>query len=156
MHGSGISNVVGYFLSEMASNLGEHSRSNFSWIMSQYWDHTSECEICLLDTGVGLAGAYRAVGMTVANDEDAIRKAVTGVSSKGQGRGYGISSNIRLFTESSLEGKFLIISGKAGYVRVFGKSPIIFNLDNMAWNGTIIMVRFKRPSQEVNIYDYIE
>lgn len=153
---NGLVNVVGYFLSEMASNLREHSQSANSWIMSQYWDQSSDCEICLLDNGIGLAGAYRKANIQVASDNDAILNAIMGLSAKGKERGYGISTNIRLFTESELRGTFLIISGSAGYVRTYGMPPKLFQLDNLAWNGTIIMVKFKRPNQQVNIYDFAE
>lgn len=77
-----LSHALKYFISEMTTNVHEHSSADEFWIFAQYWGGKQELEICLLDDGVGLQGSYNQAGIPTRDDMDALQKALDGVSAK--------------------------------------------------------------------------
>ncbi len=157
-----LSHALKYFISEMTTNVHEHSRGNEFWIFAQYWGMKEELEICLLDDGVGLKGSYDQAGISTKDDLDALEKAMDGISAKkfkresfGE-RGFGIWTSLKLITESPLNGEFIMMSGEAGYYKKHGDKPRRFRMPAYTWQGVLVSARVHRPDVNFNLHDYLE
>jgi len=121
-------NAIWYALSEMFDNIWEHSKTEYGWFLAQYYRNKGFADICFLDNGISIKGAYDNKGIGVANDAKAIELALSGKSTQKEDRGFGLRTTKRLITESSLKGEFLVLSGQNGY---YGSrnEEMLFNLN---------------------------
>lgn len=149
-----LSNALGYTLSEMFDNIWEHSKSEYGWFLAQYYKNKNYVEICILDNGISLKGSYDRKKINVKNDTKAIELALSGVSTKKEERGMGLLSTKKLVTESSLRGKFLLLSGKSGYYKYRNKE-LLFNL-KCHWRGTIVLFRLYKTKDKVEWAPYVD
>ncbi len=145
--------AFGYFLGEMIDNVYDHSQFAHAYVFAQMYPKMKFSEIALIDDGISIQGSYRKAGY-VFNDAEALLKAIEGVSAKDKERGFGLRTNVRLFTEG-LKGEFLVVSGGAAlYVDQTNKK--VFKLEpSQSLQGTLVCVRLSYPAKEVNIYDFI-
>ena len=137
--GQNLSNPLGYALSEMFDNIWEHSETEYGWFLAQYYKNKKYIDICFLDNGISIKGAYNKAKNQVSSDIKAIKLALEGKSTKSKKRGFGLRKTEKLITKSSIRGNFLILTGKSGYFSN-RKERIFFNLD-CYWQGTIIFLR---------------
>ncbi len=143
-----------YFLSEMIDNIYDHSQFTHAQVFAQLYENKKFSEIAIIDDGISIQGSYRKAGHNF-SDEQALLKALEGISTKTPDRGFGLRTNVRLFTEG-LKGSFLIISGGAA-VYITEQDKKVFKLQpTQSFQGTLITVRLPYPASEVNIYDFIE
>jgi len=147
-------NPLTYALSEMFDNIWEHSETKYGWFLAQYYKNKNYIDICFLDNGISIKGAYEKRKIRVVNDVDAIQLALSGRSTKGQERGFGLRTTKKLITESLLKGEFLILSGKGGYYSN-KENERFFNL-NCDWKGTIVLLRVNKTKRNINYIRYIE
>lgn len=149
-----LSNALGYVLSEMLDNIWEHSRSEYGWFLAQYYKTKNYVDICILDNGISIKGSYDRENIRTTNDAGAIKLALKGVSTKEEKRGVGLYSTRRLVTESSLSGKFLLLSGRSGYFKSRNKE-LLFNL-KCRWQGTIVLLRLYKSKEKVDWTPYVD
>lgn len=147
-------NAIGYALSEIFDNIWEHSKTNYGWFLAQYYKNKNYADICFLDNGITIKGAYKAKGIKIKDDANAIRLALSGRSTKTVERGFGLWTTRRLITQSPLMGDFLILSGKNGYYER-KDNKMLFNLDCF-WQGTIVLLRINKTKEKVDYTKYIE
>ena len=145
--------VFNYFISEMVDNVYDHSQFKHAYVFAQTYPKKKFSEIALIDDGISIPGSYLKAGH-VFTDVEALLKAMEGVSAKDQERGFGLRTNVRLFTEG-LKGEFLIVSGSAALGVLKGEKKVFKLQNQQAYQGTFIAVRLPYPPPEVNIYDYI-
>ena len=107
---STLSNALGYSLSEMFDNIWEHARSKYGWFLAQYYKNKEYADICVIDNGISIKGSY-AQKRNLKSDTSAIKLALSGVSTKRDDRGIGLPSTKNLIVNSSLRGKFILLSG---------------------------------------------
>jgi len=145
--------AFGYFLGETIDNVYDHSQFAHAYVFAQMYPKIGFSEIALIDDGISIQGSYRKAGYAF-NDTEALLKVIEGISAKDKERGFGLRTNIRLFTEG-LKGEFLVVSGGAAlYVDQANKK--VFKLEpSQGLQGTLVCVRLPYPTKEVNIYDYI-
>ena len=149
---------VSYFVSELCDNVVEHAHADNFWIFSRFWQSRGELEICILDDGLGIKGAYDRIGIGTSSHLDALSQAVDGRSSKKSTpneRGYGIGTNINLFCSGELRGEFTLISGNACYHKSSQISESMIGTIPINWRGTTISARLIRPESRVDILKYI-
>ncbi len=149
-----LANVLGYALSEIFDNIWEHSATRYGWFLAQYYKNKKYADICFLDNGVSIKGAYNKQKIRVTKDSEAIQLALKGRSTKKEGRGFGLRTTRKLVTKSPLEGKFLIISGQAGYFSD-KKNETFFTL-NCTWGGTIVLLRINKTRKKIDYTKYVE
>ncbi len=147
-------NAFSYAIYELSENIYEHSEFNTAYIMAQRYN--AFVDICILDDGITIPRRICREYKNFKEEEDykAIAEAINGLSTKGEGRGYGLRSSIKLFSRG-LNAKIMVISRRgASYINQDGLK--FYRLKNShKWEGTIIGMRVPLPIPEIDIYDYI-
>lgn len=139
---------ISYFISELTDNIVEHSDAKRGKIMVQYYPNKEYLEICILDDGKSILGAYRDSGrFDVANSQQAIDFALKGNSVKSKERGYGIPTSTNLIV-NGLQGKLFIVSGDAILVN---NTITAFPVE---WKGTMLSIKIPKV-QPVNWREFI-
>ncbi len=106
---NGFLQFILYSISELFSNIEEHSRSKK--VFFQVKITKKECLIEIKDNGIGLRKSYLLRKIVPKDDSSAIEFALAGLSTKDLGeRGYGFY-NIKKFIEE-LNGKMEIATGE--------------------------------------------
>ena len=151
----GAQNVIYHPISELITNIFDHSKEDSGFVFGQYYPNKQYLDICIADTGRGLSRAYKDEKDLELSDKESIREALKGNSTKaGKERGYGIWTSKRIVCEC-LGGQFIILSGSSAYVS-YGKEEKLVSLPNFYWQGVIISYRIPKPQKSVNIYPYLE
>lgn len=151
----GSRNAIYYPISELTTNIFDHSQSDTGWILAQWYPKKRYLDLCIIDRGRGLAATYKEeLGLTL-TDNEAIRKALAGVSTKKEKeRGYGVRTSKNVVCKA-LGGSFTLISGSAAYL-VEQHNEQMVRLPEFNWPGVIISYRFPQPTGEVDIMPYLE
>ena len=152
--------TFGFLLSEMCANINEHSDAGNVFLFGQYWMKLNECEVCLLDDGVGILGSLVRAERDVANSLDALTKVIgEGLSAKdnegSNQRGTGIRNTINVLTNRVVEGEFSILSGDACYTHSAMQGEQIFHMKDYSWKGTVVTMRLRKPVTHFSIYDHV-
>ena len=151
----GAENAIYYPVAELVSNIFDHSKKEEGFVFGQLYKTKNFLDMCIVDSGRGLSKAYKEESNMVLSDEEAIKKALEGYSTKpDKERGYGIRTSIRVVCEA-LKGGFVLLSGNSAFLSVENKKTIV-NLPGFYWQGVIIAYRISRPSGAVDITSYIE
>ena len=150
----GIQNAYGYFIGELLDNIYDHSKFSKAYITAQRYKTNKYTEVGIIDNGISISGSYEAHGFNF-NDKQALEKAVSGLSTKSDDRGYGLSTSLRLLTKG-LNANCLIISKGAGLIANKNCTIVYKMKKNEIFNGTLICARFLNNIREVDIYEYIE
>ncbi|MDP3997642.1 MAG: hypothetical protein Q8P73_04050 [bacterium] len=88
-------------------------------------------------------------------DEDALRRALHGVSTKKtKERGFGLRTSKDVVCKA-LGGSFMFLSGSAAIISG-GRNDRIVRLPDFAWQGVIVAYRVPKPTGPVDIYSYLE
>lgn len=149
----GAKDGIYYPIGEFVDNIFEHSERSEGYVFAQYYQYMEFVDLCIVDRGRGLATAYKEELGDYFRDDEAIKRALEGYSTKKEGRGYGIKSSKRIICEE-LNGEFVLISGNAAMYSSKTKDSID-NYD-FYWNGVIVAYRIPKPVKIVNIYPYLE
>ena len=151
----GSRNAIYYPISELTTNIFDHSKANTGWILAQWYPNKKFLDLCIVDRGRGLAATYQEeLGLTL-TDDDAIRKALQGVSTKKEKeRGYGVRTSKNVVCKA-LGGSFTLISGSAALL-VEQQEEKMVRLPQFNWKGVIIGYRIPQPNGPVDITPYLE
>ncbi|MBS3088406.1 hypothetical protein J4402_01355 [Candidatus Pacearchaeota archaeon] len=153
---SELSSGIYYLLGELSDNIDQHSNFTIVSIMVQYYKKKGHIDIGVLDNGETIPGVFEKNGIKFERDEEAIKMALQGISTKeGEiGRGKGLITSKRL-VQKGLNGEFFILSRK-GFVKAVGEKTIFNELGGRSFKGTLIYMRFSDPRKGLNIYKYVE
>ncbi|RJS92435.1 hypothetical protein CW705_02815 [Candidatus Bathyarchaeota archaeon] len=148
-------NAFKYLIGEIVDNIYEHSEFETSWVMAQAYGSMGFMDICFFDDGITINGCFKKHGMGFKNDCQAIVEAINGASTKGDQRGFGLNTTMRIFTHG-IKGQMLIVSGR-GCVMFSKTKQQPYDLGKAyQLEGTLVSVRIPYPSPEVDIYAYLE
>lgn len=143
-------NAFKYLIEELVDNIYEHSQFTHALVMAQKYEKKNFVEISFFDDGISIPGSFENQGMKF-EDQQAIVKAVNGLSTKSEERGYGLNSNLKIFTQG-LGGEILIVS-RSGALHVSKKLQRLYNLrDINKLNGTLISIRIPYPTTKFDIF----
>jgi len=147
-------NPIAYPISEIVTNIFDHSASNEGWLLGQYYAKKKQLELCILDRGQGVAKSYLSGKGLKYSDKEALERALSGESAKkSKERGYGLRTS-RNMISNGLGGQVLIYSGNAGFVSMGGNERM-FELPDFYWQGVI--VAFCIPTgKNIDITPYLE
>lgn len=151
----GSENAVYYPISELVTNIFEHSRKDEGWIFAQKYPKKNYLDICIADSGRGLAESYRDEKGLSLSDGQAIVEALSGNSTKAEvERGYGLRTSKRIVCEA-LSGSFVIVSGGSALIQAEGKENLV-DTSPFFWKGVIVSYRIPRPIRPIDIYPFLE
>ncbi|MDR3583397.1 MAG: hypothetical protein P4L62_03505 [Candidatus Pacebacteria bacterium] len=147
----GTRSAILYPISELVTNIFEHSLQNKGYLFGQFYPNKDYLDICIVDRGRGLAETYKEEGDLTLTDSEAILRSMKGGSTKAsKERGYGVRTS-RNVVCNAMDGEFVFLSGSAALVSS-GRSEKLFTLPGFYWQGVIIAYRIPRPTGPVDIY----
>lgn len=147
----GTSSAILYPISELVTNIFEHSTQNEGYLFGQFYPKKDYLDICIVDCGRGLAETYKKENGLNLTDSEAILRSMKGNSTKlNKERGYGVRTSKSVVC-NAMNGEFIFLSGSAALVSS-KKSEKLFNLPGFYWQGVIIAYRIPRPTEPVDIY----
>lgn len=142
-----------YVVNELVDNIYQHSKFKIAFVMAQRYPVKKFVELAFMDDGITIQGSYKEHNKKFGPIQSII-KALNGLSTKSEERGWGLRSSIKLFREG-LKGQILIVSG-AGAVYLDGSKQQQYRLSKAhRMDGTLISLRVPYPSPIVDIYKYI-
>jgi len=155
---SGARSALFYPITELATNIFDHSKKDMGFIFSQFYPSKNYLDICIVDCGRGFAATYKEERGLELSDANAISEAMKGNSVKPEKeRGYGIWTSKKIVCEVLGGGGFILISGSAGLAAMNKKEKLIsFPYPRFYWQGAIIAYRIKKPSGPLDISPFIE
>ncbi|MBI3033248.1 sensor histidine kinase [Candidatus Woesearchaeota archaeon] len=146
-------NVFKYLVSELVDNIYQHSEFHNALVMAQRYDKKGFVEICFFDDGITIPGSFQKAGL-IFNDHEAIVRAVNGLSTKSKDRGYGLSTNLDIFTKG-MNGEVLIVS-RAGALYIGKNLEKLYILKQIyTLEGTLISIRIPLPAPKVDLYEHL-
>lgn len=152
---SGAQNAIHYPITELVTNIFDHSKQDNGFIFGQFYPKKNFLDICIVDCGRGLTKAYEEEKGLKLSDADAIIEVLKGNSTKPSvERGYGVRTSKRVVCEC-LGGEFILLSGAVALI-ASGKSQKIVELPKFYWHGVIIAYRIPKPSGPIDISPYLE
>lgn len=151
----GAQNAVYYPIAELVTNIFEHSKDDVGFIFGQYYPKKEYLDICIVDTGRGLAHAYKEESSLELTDGQAIEEVLKGRSTKSQQeRGYGIRTSKKVVCEG-LDGNFIIASGTSALVASRSSEKLV-SLPDFYWQGVIVAYRIPKPKGSIDISGFLE
>lgn len=151
----GAQSAVYYPLTELITNIFDHSKQNAGFVFGQFYPKKNYLDICIVDCGRGLAGAYKQEKNLIISDENAIKEVMEGNSTKPNNeRGYGVRTSKKVVCEG-LKGGFTLISGAAALFSSDRDEKLI-SLKDFYWQGVIIAFRIPKPTGSIDISKYLE
>lgn len=151
--------VIKYLTGEAMDNIVEHALIGNGWIMVQNYPDKGFLDICILDSGIGLLGSYRNIGIeNIDSDFNALEQAINGKSTKliTETRGYGIDTSRRMLVEG-LKGKYFLFSGAAFYIYTNELEQITPIRFESRWDGTMLALRIPKNIPAGFVYtNYLE
>ncbi|MEX0934965.1 MAG: hypothetical protein WDZ70_01410 [Candidatus Paceibacterota bacterium] len=147
--------AVIYPISELVTNIFEHSKAEKGFLFGQYYSQKEFLDISIVDRGRGLSASYIEEFGTKLNDEEAIIEALSGVSTKkSDERGYGLHTSKEMVCKG-LKGEFALITGDTMFVAT-GEEDKVIPLPDFNWKGVIISYRIPKPKEGVDYRKYVE
>lgn len=148
-------NAIYYPISELTTNIFDHSKSDTGWILAQWYPKKKFIDLCIVDRGRGLKNTYGdELGLDLTN-EQAILKALQGISTKKEKeRGYGIRTSKNVVCKA-LGGSFTLISGDTAFLAEQHSEKLV-HMPEFNWQGVIISYRIPQPTGRIDIMPYLE
>jgi anti-sigma regulatory factor (Ser/Thr protein kinase) len=161
LHNNGIEyggiNAFNYLIGELIDNIYQHSEFTNASLMAQRYEKKGFTEISIFDDGISIPTCFENHGLYSTHDANAIQKAVNGLSTKDESRGYGLNTSIKLYV-NGVAGSLLLVSRQGAFYLEHDRQndEQLYNLSSQyGLDGTLITFRIPYPVKEVNIYDYI-
>ena len=146
-----------YLLAELTDNIEQHSKFTHASIMVQYFPQKKYIDIEILDNGLSIPKVFEDNEISFTDDCDAITKAMSGTTTKKEDgtRGFGLQSTKRIVRDLC-DGELYIIS--RGGALIFEPNLLSkrHNLSRNVLKGTLVYIRLKTPSKDLNIYPHLE
>jgi len=153
---SGARSAVWYPISELITNIFEHSKKESGFLFGQFYPKKEYLDICIVDCGRGFANTYKQEKGLDLTDEQAITEAMRGNSvKKDKERGYGIRTSKRVVCEALKGGGFILISGSCALVSSKQGDRLV-SLPNFYWQGAIVSYRIPKPTGNIDYLKYTE
>ena len=152
---TGTRNAIYQPISELVTNIFEHSKKDTGYIFGQIYQKKNYLDICIVDCGRGLQKTYQEEKNLKISDQESIIEVMKGNSVKpDKERGYGVRSSRNIVCDG-LSGQFAIVSGSAALISIKNYNKIV-SLDDFYWQGVIIAYRIPKPIKPIDITPFLE
>lgn len=112
-HNNGIDyggkNAFNFLIGELIDNIYQHSEFTNASVMAQRYERKGFTEISIFDDGISIPTCFENHGLYSTYDAESIQKAVNGVSTKDETRGFGLNTSVNLYV-NGVGGSFLLVS----------------------------------------------
>ncbi|MFH1298753.1 MAG: hypothetical protein ABII07_02905 [Patescibacteria group bacterium] len=153
---SGARSAVLYPISELITNIFEHSKKDFGYAFGQFYPNKGYLDICIVDCGRGFAKNYKEEKGLDFTDEEAITESIRGTSAKKEKeRGYGLRTSKDIICKALNGGGFILISG-SGVLISNKQGDNLGSLTDFYWQGAIIAFRIPKPTGAIDYLRYVE
>jgi len=153
---AGARSALWYPISELITNIFEHSKKNSGYLFGQYYPIKKYLDICIVDCGRGIRKSYEEEKGLNLTDEQAIAEAMKGHSvKKEKERGYGLRTSKEVVCKALDGSGFILISGSCALVST-KKGDRLVALSDFYWQGTIVSYRIHKPTRAVDFLKYTE
>ena len=146
-------NAFNFLIEELIDNIYTHSDFSVASVMAQRYEKKGFVEISIFDDGISIPTCFEKHGIFL-DDCTAIIKAVNGLSTKNETRGYGLNSTTNLYV-NGLSGEFLLVSRNGALYKNQNEEKLFNLIDGYNLPGTLISIRVPYPVPEVDIHAYI-
>lgn len=145
---AGIYSALSYLISELTTNIHDHSQSDFGFMFSQYLEREGCVNLCIADRGVSIYGSFLRSGKfdigELQNEGTVLNMALSHYSTKNlpdeENRGFGLPTTKRMLVDG-MGGSFFILSGNA-FHRHDSKGMQTVELPaGIGWEGTIALLK---------------
>lgn len=151
----GARSAVWYPISELITNIFDHSKEDSGFIFVQFYPSKEYLDICIVDCGRGFVKTYKEEKGLEFSDENAILQVMEGHSvKKDPDRGFGVRTSKNMVCKALKGGGFIIISGSCALISV-GKEEKLVSLPNFHWQGVIISYRIPKPTGPIDYLKYV-
>jgi len=151
----GAQNAVYYPITELVTNIFDHSQQDKGFIFGQFYPKKNYLDICIADCGRGLAKTYEEEKGIKLTDSEAIVEVLKGHSTKPSiERGYGVRTSKQVVCDC-LGGEFILFSGSAALVADKNGKKIV-DLPDFYWQGVVVAYRIPKPTGSIDITPYLE
>ena len=141
-------------IDEIISNIEDHSEAEFGWINAQFYPAKEYLDVCMLDSGITIAGKYKKVGIEY-NDLEALKNAMEGKSTKPEKtRGSGLRTFVSMIN-NGFDGEIVIISGSAISYASKTSKPVVQKI-SVYWKGTIVAFRIPKTLSPIDYVQFID
>lgn len=148
--------AIWYPISELITNIFEHSKKDSGFIFVQFYPNKGYLDICIVDCGRGFAKTYEEERGLKFSDAYAISEVMKGNSvKKDKERGYGVRTSKDVVCKALKGGGFIMISGSCAFVSIGEKEKLV-SLPNFYWQGVIIAYRIPKPTGFIDYFKYLE
>ena len=153
---AGAQNAIYYPISELVTNIFEHSKKEGGWVFAQIYPKKKFLDLCIVDMGRGLKTCYKEENNIDLTDEEAIKEAMSGLSTKSnkKERGYGVYTSKQVVCRA-LGGSFIILSGSAALISQKDKEKLV-TTSPFTWRGVVISYRIPFPERPIDISPFLE
>lgn len=149
----GAQSAVYYPITELVTNIFEHSKENKGFVFGQFYPKKNYLDICIVDRGRGLAKTYLEEKGLKLNDEDAIVEVMKGNSTKpDKERGFGVWTSKNIVCKA-IGGQFVLVSGSAALFSKENNQKLV-SLPKFYWQGVIIAYRIPQITSPIDITPY--
>lgn len=150
-------NAFDFLIGELIDNIYQHSKFTNASIMAQRYVSHKFSEISIFDDGISIPTCFENHNIYSTHDANAIQRAVNGLSTKEEKRGYGLNNSINFYV-NVLGGSLLIVSRNGAFYTEndYHNDRKLYNLSGeYNLDGTLLTFRIPYPVKEANIYDHI-
>lgn len=151
----GAQNAVHYPITELVTNIFDHSQQNKGFIFGQFYPKKNYLDICIVDCGRGLSKTYEEAKGIKLSDSESIVEVLKGHSTKQSlERGYGVRTSKQVVCDC-LGGEFILLSGSAALVADKNDNKVV-DLPDFNWQGVVAAYRIPKPTGSIDITPYLE
>ena len=123
-------NAFNFVIDELIDNIYEHSYFNNACVMAQSYHMKGFSEISIFDDGISIPGSFKYHGIECRSDAYAISRAINGISTKSQTRGYGLNCSTDMYVDG-VGAEVLIVSGNGIFYKKKGELVKLYNTEIM-------------------------
>lgn len=153
--------ALSYLISEVTTNIHDHSQSSYGYMFSQYLEREGCINICIVDNGISIAGSFQKSDKfkkeQLGNDGDILNMALSHCSTKNlpdqENRGFGLPTSKKMLAEG-MGGSFLIVSGNAFHRHDQHGEQTAVLPEAIGWDGTFVLLKI--PVRLPDDFNYLK
>ncbi len=126
-----------FLFNELIDNIYQHSDFKNAYVIAQSYPNKNFSEVCIFDDGISIPKSFENYNISFRSDAHAISRAINGLSTKDEGRGYGLNNSIDMYTKGG-NAEFLIVSRNGIFYKKHREPVKLYNTEIMNTTNDIL------------------